>query len=88
MHLAGAALANVDEAVSVSAADKVTADVPVPHNVKAKITRTTGLLSGSFVPAAGAKAIKFTGVLQQAENRGAGVYPGAAQTGTVTFVPR
>ncbi|MEA3187570.1 MAG: hypothetical protein QOD99_1400 [Chthoniobacter sp.] len=88
MEIAGAGVVTIDAAVTVSTADKIAAELPNPSGVIAKLTRTTGLLSGSFLPAAGAKARKFTGIVNQVENRGAGFHPGTDQTGTITFVPR
>ncbi len=88
VQFTGAGIADVNAAATVSAADKVVPDAPNANKVSATINRATGLLSGKFVPVAGAKAIKFNGVLQQDDNGGTGHFPGAAQTGGVTFTPR
>lgn len=88
LHASGADLANVDSALSVSAADKVTADAPYADKVAVTIKRTNGHFTGKFTPTSATKAVSFTGVLQQAENRGAGLFRGESQTGVVEFDPR
>ncbi len=88
LHFRGAALPDLDAVLSISTADKATVDLPNANKVSVTITRKSGLLGGSFTPTGATKAIKFTGVLQQRQNVGGCYFPGAAQSGTVEFVPR
>jgi hypothetical protein len=88
VHLRGGGFADIDAPVTVTIADKVTADSPNANLVKLTITRTTGVMSGSFLPAVGAKAVKFYGILHQGENRGAGFFLSTSQSGTVELDPR
>ncbi|HEV7405309.1 MAG TPA: Ig-like domain-containing protein [Chthoniobacteraceae bacterium] len=87
-HVRDGGLAAIDATVSVTIADKVTADLPNPNKVLATISRTAGLFSGSFVPTGTTKAIKFYGVVHQGENQAAGYFLGTAQSGTVELVPK
>lgn len=87
-HVRGAAVPELDAVVSVSIADKATVDAPNSNKVSVTIARKTGLLSGSFTPTGATKPVKFSGVLHQGQNRGAGYFLGAAQSGTAELVPR
>jgi hypothetical protein len=91
IHLRGGGFPDIDESATVTLLDKVTGDAPNAKVVNLTVYRTSGLVTGSFTPAAGtpgAKAVKFYGVLHQGENRAAGYFLGASQSGTVELVPR
>ncbi len=49
--------------LTINTANKVTSFLPNDHSYLLTFTPKTGLFSGSFVPAAGTKAIKFSGLL-------------------------
>lgn len=84
----GGLAAPLEASLSVTLADKVTVTTTDTYKVKVTLNRSTGALTGSFVPAAGAKAISFSGILHQGENKGAGFFLGTTQTGTVSFTPQ
>ncbi len=77
--------------VAITPDDKMTVAGPNPYQIAAKITRTTGAFTGTFLHPQTGKKTKFAGaVLQiadslQASNVGLGWFPGWNQTGAVTI---
>lgn len=84
----GGGLPDLDAVITVPVTDIPTVDTPNPNGVKVAIVRKSGLVSGSFLPTGAKKPTPFTGVLHQGQNRGAGFFLGAAQSGTIEIKPR
>ncbi|MGB8168158.1 MAG: Ig-like domain-containing protein [Chthoniobacteraceae bacterium] len=87
VQVRGGGIADIDAEATVSTADKIAVVPPNANTVKATVTRASGLIGGSFIPDGATKAVKFFGVEHQGENRAAGFFIGAAQSGTVELKP-
>jgi uncharacterized repeat protein (TIGR02543 family) len=57
------------------------------NKLSVKLSKTTGLFSGSVIPPNGDKAISFSGALLQKQNVGAGFFLITNESGTVTLGP-
>ena len=88
VQVRGGGISDIDAVVTVTLGDKATDDSQLANLVKLSISRTSGMVSGSFLPTGAFKALSFSGVAQQGENRAAGFFEGADQTGTITLAPR
>jgi hypothetical protein len=80
-------IASVGAGGTLSLTGKVVFDLNDPK-FKVALTRATGKFSGSFIPAAGEKALKFSGVLHQGLNFGAGSFTTTDQSGAIRLVPQ
>lgn len=70
--------------VTLNAAGKVIGANPLALNVAV----SSGLLTGSFTPAVGGRAIPFKGLLLQTEDAGYGLFQvTTGQTGWLTLTP-
>jgi hypothetical protein len=78
----GSVLSN---SVTLDAKNKVTSCVT--NGFKLTVVPATGLFSGSFLNPATHKATKFSGVLSQKQDIGAGFFLGTNQSGFVTLEP-
>ncbi len=74
--------------LSVTDKNDVTVTDPGADELAVKISGAKGALTGSFLPASGAKKVSFNGVMQQKLNLGAGVFVNAGTGGSVLLTPQ
>lgn len=78
--------AGVTELLTISAANKVAASGTT--GLKLTFTRATGEISGSFLPAGGAKRALLGGVIFQKDDFGAGFYISGTSAGPFAIAPQ
>lgn len=81
---AGNLAAPLDKLITLETTNKFT--IPAgPEKLKLKLTLPAGLLGGSFLDSGHSR--KLSGVVFQAQNLGAGFFPGTSESGVFTLTP-
>ena len=78
---------DIVQGISIDIKNKVTTTGADASSFGLKLNSKQGTFSGSFKPAGASKAVKFTGVVFQATNSGAGSFQGDSESGFVRLVP-
>jgi hypothetical protein len=73
--------------VKLGATDTAQVTPPNAEHLALRIARTSGLLSGSFVAPGGSTPTSITGVVQLKQQRGRGLFTGAAAAGALDLAP-
>lgn len=76
------------QTLSVTNNNVVTVTDPGSDALTVKLSSADGALTGSFIPATGAKKTSFSGVVQQKLNIGGGVFVNQSSAGSVTLTPQ
>jgi hypothetical protein len=80
---------SITNGVTISAGNKITlTNSSDTNNLKLTISKSTGVISGSFAnPARPKQTIKINGVILQGQTNAAGYFMGTNQSGTFTLAP-
>lgn len=71
----------------LSATEVVRIEAPNAEHLSMRITRATGLLSGSFVAPGHTAATTISGIVQLKQQRGRGLFTGATAAGALGLAP-